>query len=70
MYEHGMKVMACFENKDDYNDLAVTHIWNTPKNKLLMENDGFTKTLKNNFFIKNCVKKIKICNYKSKGNRI
>lgn len=39
MYEHGMKVMACFENKDDYNDFAVTHIWNTPKNKLIMEND-------------------------------
>ena len=39
MYEQGLKVLACFLNKNDYSDFAVTHIWNTPKDKLIMEND-------------------------------
>ena len=38
MYDNGLKVLACFKHKQDYDDFVVTHIWNTPKDDLKMVN--------------------------------
>jgi len=39
-YRDHMKVFACFEKEQSYNDFVLQYTWNCPKTKLTSDSDG------------------------------